>query len=171
MAGHKKNKVQPLNQIVSTYDFSAFGKMGGRPRKFNSPEEFEEAISKYFGSITSTREHPAGLTNNNGETLLITEFVEPPTIASMCNYLDISKDTWNEYSKKEGFSETATRARQVIEAYLEQQLLTSKNTQGIIFNLKNNFGWADKVDVNQNLKAAVSTVESFLNSDNRGPSM
>ena len=46
--------------------------------------------------------------------------------------------------KKEEFSDTIKKAKLKVENYLEKHLITDSSTTGIIFNLKNNFGWKDK---------------------------
>ncbi len=158
MARKKKQE-----QLPQKFDFKAWGKLGGRPRAFESPEEFTEAVSKYFGSITTTKPHEQGRVDNNGDPIYITEFFEPPSITGLCLYLKISRETWSDYAKKPGFSDTATHARMLIESYLQNELLTSKYSQGIIFTLKNNFGWAEKVDVKQDVKADIQSIEAFIN--------
>ena len=162
MAGHNRN-LQKQNQVVRNFDFSAFGRLGGRPRKYATPEEFERAISKYFGSITTTYPDRTGKKDNNGDPVLITELIEAPTMTGMCNYLDLTRESWGDYSNREGYSDIAARAKQIIEAYLEQQLLTStRNQQGIIFNLKNNFGWAEKIETKNESSVSVENIEDFL---------
>ena len=148
--------------IPKKYDFSAFGKLGGRPKAFNSPEEFAESIGRYFGSITRTYADKDGMTDDNGKPVYHTDFIEPPSFTGMCLFLKITKETWNQYSKQDGYSESATYAKMIIESYLESQLMTTKHVQGIIFNLKNNFGWAEKVDVKQGIKVDVQSIEAFL---------
>ena len=34
----------------------------------------------------------------------------------------------------------------MVEAFTEEMLITGKNTAGVIFSLKNNFSWKDKVE-------------------------
>ena len=157
MARKKKQQEPPTK-----FDFRAWGKLGGRPRVFNTPEDFEDAISKYFGSITRTYPDPDGKLDNNGDLIYITEFIEVPSVTGLCLYLKISRDTWNEYAKREGFTDTAIHARLLMENYLQNELLTSKYSQGIIFTLKNNYGWKEKVEVKQDVKADVQSIEAFL---------
>lgn len=171
MAGHNRN-LQKQNQLVRNMDFASFGKKGGRPRKYATPEEFEKEIHKYFGSITRTYQDKSGALDNNGDPILITEIIEAPTMSGLRNYLGLSRDGWAEYAKRDGYSDPAARAKSIIEAYLEQQLLTSqRNVQGIVFNLKNNFGWAEKVEMKQEV-SNVNNVESFLKKEiGEGPDM
>lgn len=46
--------------------------------------------------------------------------------------------------------EALTKAKLKIEAQQEELLLTAKNVAGVIFTLKNNFGWQDKTEVDAN---------------------
>ena len=155
----KKKKQEPSQK----FDFKELARGRGRPRAFETPEEFDEAISKYFGSITRSYPDPDGNTDNNGNPRIITEFFEPPSITKMCLYLKNNKDTWFEYAKRPEFSDSATCARMVIESYLEGALLTSKYSQGIIFTLKNNYGWVDKQEIKQDVKADIQSIEAFIN--------
>lgn len=97
---------------------------GGRPPKYKNKREIEEKVNKYFMNCD--------LTN------------EAYTITGLCIALDITRETLNEYSKNEKFSDTIKKAKLKVENYLEKHLITDTSTTGIIFNLKNNFGWKDK---------------------------
>lgn len=97
----------------------------GRPPKFTCPDTFDRLVESYF------------IQEN-----------KPWTVTGVALWLDINKDTLVEYGKKPQYSATVKRARERIEQQLEQMLLTQgTNTVGIIFNLKNNFGWKDKQEV------------------------
>lgn len=97
---------------------------GGRPKKYTEVEIMQQKIDKYF----------EGCNKNN----------EPYTVTGLCLALDICRDTLAEYAKKEEFSDTIKKAKLKVENYLERHLITDSSTTGIIFNLKNNFGWTDK---------------------------
>ena len=97
---------------------------GGRPKKYTEVEIMQQKIDKYF----------EGCNKNN----------EPYTVTGLCLALDICRDTLAEYAKKEEFSDTIKKAKLKVENYLERHLITNSSTTGIIFNLKNNFGWTDK---------------------------
>jgi len=96
----------------------------GRPKKYTKVEEMQKKLYKYFK-----------LCDINGE---------PYTITGICIALDICRDTLLEYMKNEEFSDTIKKAKLQVENYLEKQLIVERNATGIIFNLKNNFGWKDK---------------------------
>ena len=80
---------------------------------------------------------------------------KPYTITGLCLYLDICRDTLIEYEKREEFIDTIKRAKNKVENYVEENSLMGKlNPTVSIFNLKNNFGWKDKqeIETNQNIK-------------------
>jgi len=118
---------------------------GGRPKAFNSPEELQEAINEYFEYCDSQKEISI---NDKGQTKVIQK---PYTISGLCVFLDITRETLNEYSKKQEYSDTIKKARQIVESYVEENSLIGRlNPVVSIFNLKNNFGWVDKIEVNTN---------------------
>lgn len=151
----------------------------GRPRKYTKAR-LEKAIRQYFLKITREevvtvpedtgeldkyghkiyREVPA--VNQLGEELKETRYLVPPTIGGLCLYLGISSSTWAEYadeSKHPEFSAAAAYARGRIKAYLQQELLTrnGRDVKGIIFDLQNNHGYREKVELDtreQELKIA-----------------
>ena len=99
----------------------------GRPRKYTESEIMQKKINNYFEECDK----------NN----------EPYTITGLCLVLDICRDTLLEYTKNEEFSDTIKKAKLKVENYLEKHLITDNSTTGIIFNLKNNFGWKDKQEL------------------------
>jgi len=99
----------------------------GRPKAYKEVEEMKKKINKYFEEC-----------NRNNE---------PYTITGLCIALDICRDTLSEYMKKDEFSDTIKKAKLKVENYLEKHLIRDTSTTGIIFNLKNNFGWSDKQQI------------------------
>ena len=57
------------------------------------------------------------------------------------------------YSNKEEFFDTIKKAKLKVENYLEKRLIKDSSCTGIIFNLKNNYGWKDK---QENINVGVS---------------
>ena len=72
--------------------------------------------------------------------------MKAPTVCGLADYLGIHRKTLLEYEEKEEFSDTIKRAKNKIELYLEENLY-GNNVAGLIFNLKNNFGWKDKQEI------------------------
>jgi len=136
----------------------------GRPKKY-SEKTLAKAVNRYFASITrivpvtemvETGERDSkghkiyerrAVVNSLGEEAKTMEYIVPPTVGGLCEFLGIHRSTWAEYCDRDlhpEFSDTTTRARGRLRAYLEQQLLTRKDVKGIIFDLQNNHGYAEK---------------------------
>ena len=98
--------------------------MAGRPKKYTEVEMMQKKINKYFNECDEKN--------------------EPYTVTGLCLALNICRDTLSEYAKNQEFSDTIKKAKLKVENYLEKHLITDSSTTGIIFNLKNNFGWTDK---------------------------
>ena len=96
----------------------------GRPKKYTEVEKMQQKIENHFKECDQKH--------------------EPYTITGLCIALDITRETLKEYLKQEEFSDTIKKAKLKVENYLEKHLITDSSTTGIIFNLKNNFGWKDK---------------------------
>lgn len=124
-------------------------------------EELEEKIKNYFDSITisvpRTRkpnnpdmevddDFREPVLNDLWEQIIDREYVWIPSILWLCEYLDIHKDTLLEYEKVDIFSVTVKKAKMKIEKYNAEQLYRKEQVTGIIFNLKNNFDWKDKIE-------------------------
>jgi len=105
----------------------------GRPPKYKTAEEMQVVIDDYFHSVTII---------DNGET------VSRPTMAGLALALDLDRRTLLTYSKKDDFHPTVKRAKQRVEEELEKALYGT-GVAGVIFNLKNNFEWKDKQEVEQ----------------------
>lgn len=146
----------------------------GRPKKFKTVKSLENKINDYFDSITIdvplTTKKAIGykdkdkkipmfeeipILNNKGEQVIETKYFEHPSVGGMCKYLNIVRNTLLDYEKDAKFSDTVKMAKNRIEEYLENELYREKGHAGLIFNLKNNFGWVDKQEVDQNINANV----------------
>ena len=100
---------------------------GGRPLKFNSPQELEDKALKYFNNCRKNE--------------------RPLTMTGLAIALDTTRETIRDYSNKELYSDTIKKLREIVHNYIEEYSLTTRNPAGAIFNLKNNFGWKDKQEV------------------------
>lgn len=97
---------------------------GGRPKKYNSAEDMQNDIDEYFEICNRQN--------------------KPYTITGLCLALNMCRDTLLEYSKNGEFSDTVKKAKMKVENFLEEKLISGIAPTGVIFNLKNNFGWKDK---------------------------
>ena len=147
----------------------------GAPRKY-TPEELETAVQQYFKSITRRRKltepRPTGkkdkmgheiyemvpVLNVLGKEVFVTEYILPPTVGDLAAALGIHRDTWHSYCNMEEYSDTTSYAQGCIHAYLERELLTrsGKDLKGVQFNLENNFGYKERMEVSS------SSLEEFL---------
>ena len=98
----------------------------GRPKKYTKAEEMQEKINKYFENC-----------DKKGY---------PYTITGLALALDLDRKSLLNYSKEEEFFHTIKKAKQKVEEFLEM-CLYKQSVTGVIFNLKNNFGWVDKQEI------------------------
>lgn len=102
----------------------------GRPRMYETEEELDEAIEKYFRCLKVA------------DGSLIT-----PTMSGLAIDLGFSsRQSLNDYEKDERFSYLIKRARLRIENIWEQ-MLTKQSCTGAIFWLKNHAGYTDKQEI------------------------
>jgi hypothetical protein len=99
----------------------------GRPLKFPDVNELQERIDSYFEDCD--------------------DYKKPYTVCGLAYSLDVSRETLLNYEKKEKYFGTITRAKQRIQTYAEEFLYTAKSAHGVMFSLKNNFGWVDRKEV------------------------
>ena len=140
----------------------------GRPKKYNA-RTLKTALNRYFRSISRevavTEMVPTGerdennhmimeavpVLNQNGEQVMKTEFLIPPTVEGMCLRLGIHDSTWNNYCKDEDqdMREVTQGAREIFRAWLINESLTraGKDIRGIEFNLENNYGYSQKQSI------------------------
>lgn len=146
---------------------------GGRPRKFNDAEELKKLIMEYFDSITidvplthseldyietledgKKKEHykQVPTLNNLGKQVIEKRYFKHPTVSGLARYLGVHRATLNNYEGlNEEFFDTIKSGKILIEEYLETNLY-EKNVVGTLFNLKNNFGWKDKQEIDLAVK-------------------
>lgn len=101
---------------------------GGRPRKWKTPEELQEAIDAYFAKCDAEK--------------------RPYTITGLAIALNTTREVLLDYENQyeQGFRDTIKKAKQKCQAYAEEQLFTNPRTAGVIFNMVNNYGWKNRQD-------------------------
>ena len=119
----------------------------GRPKVFKSVEEVEEKINAYFNYCE--------------------EKEKPYTMSGLAYYLGIDRKTLLNYSKNEEYFHTIKKARDKVQMQLEECLYRLGNNSGVIFNLKNNFDWKDKIEHSssevENINKNISNIANLLN--------
>lgn len=154
----------------------------GRPVKFSTPEEIEEAINLYlascwedvpvigaFGPVMVEDETQPAVDkfNRKGEPVLVrptkvlTEFkqVRPYTVTGLAIAVGITRESLLRYQDKPEFAETVTRAKEICQQYAEEQLFLAKNSGGAQFSLMNNWGWKTKSEQDLTLKDNLDIAE------------
>ena len=98
---------------------------GGRPRKWKSVEEMQKAIDAYF------------------------EENDPPyTVTGLAMALGLTRQGLLDYTERDEFTDTIEKAKAFVEMTIEKRMLAGEGWgPGHIFNLKNNYGWRDKHEV------------------------
>jgi hypothetical protein len=97
----------------------------GRPPAYDTPEDMQQAIDSYFDQCVAED--------------------RPPTVTGLALALGFEGRQGLLYyeTDKPEFLVTVKRAKGRIEQYIEEQLYRGSSVTGLIFNLKNNFGWKD----------------------------
>lgn len=99
----------------------------GRKLIFETKEKLQSRIDEYF-EYCETHEKPL-------------------TMSGLAYYLNVDRQTIINYANREEFFDTIKRARERVLMDTEERLQTSgQPTTGIIFALKNNYDWRDKVE-------------------------
>jgi hypothetical protein len=107
----------------------------GRPLKFETPKELEQAIfgpDGYFEHCDQTLLRVG--TTSKGEAM---EVKVPATYGGLSEWLGVDVKTIRNYSSRDGFLPVLTRARNAIEARVEEGLLVVNNPRGHEFWLRN----------------------------------
>lgn len=128
----------------------ALGNKGGRPLKIKSLEELQEKIEYFFNDSDSY----AYVEDDEG----IKRY--KPTITGLALQLNVDRETITNYQDREEYFDTIKGARSRVELFLEQRLFLN-NPTGTIFNLKNNFGWTDKQQLDHQSSDGSMTPKSY----------
>lgn len=104
-----------------------YAKKTGRPMKYSSPDELESLADRYFDECDAQD--------------------RPYTVTGLALSLGMSREQLLQYQERLEFQDTIKRAKQRVAAFAEEQLYRkSGQVAGIIFSLKNNFGWKESFE-------------------------
>ena len=101
----------------------------GKNRKYKNADEMRVLVEEYFNICNQNK--------------------IPYTMSGLARHLGLSRKTLLEYKKKYGgeYADVIEEAKTRIEEFVETCLFKKSIATGVIFNLKNNFGWADKQEI------------------------
>jgi len=132
------------------------GRVEGRPKKFTDPKAMSDKIDEYFKWCDEQKEV---IYSEKGPVKIL---YEPYTVSGLCLHLDMDRVTLIEYEKDAVFTHTVKKAKMKIENWIEKKSLNGVlNPTVSIFNLKNNFGWKDRTEV-ETTDATESKYEDWL---------
>lgn len=120
----------------------------GRPPKYDTPEEMQEVIDLFFSKCDEDK--------------------DPYTITGLALELGMSRQALCDYEKKGEFLDTIKKAKQKVESYAEKSLYRNNQVTGVIFNLKNNFGWVDKQEKELSGNLGISGVLDEIDGSSAG---
>ncbi len=98
----------------------------GQPKKYTAAQA-QKIVDHYFSEIKKSD--------------------RPPTITGLALALDTSRKVLCQWAEREDeLAVVITRAKSLVELYLEELLTTTRTPAGAIFALKN-FGWSDRQEL------------------------
>lgn len=96
--------------------------------KYKDVDELQKGIDKYFKECDNKD--------------------KPYTMSGLALSLGIDRKTLINYGERDSYSTLIKKAKQKVECQLEENALMGKsNSTFTIFNLKNNYGWQDKTEM------------------------
>lgn len=117
----------------------------GKPLLFKTPEAMQEAIDEYFDWCDNRTVQ--GYDSKTNEPFMYVS-PAPYTMSGLARRLGMDRRTLVDYAHRDKYLPTIKAARERVHEDVETRLL-EKQATGAIFNLKNNFGWVDKTEVEQ----------------------
>jgi len=131
----------------------------GKPLEYETPQELEEWIDMYFDECKQNRNIQRKLMPSNQsqenpvdyDALVLEkehDFTEDihPTVTGLALYLGMSRLSLINYEGREEYVNIVKMGKARVETYLDQKTY-SPNNNGVQFNLKNNFNWKDKQEI------------------------
>lgn len=123
---------------------------GGRPLKWKTPEAMQVVIEEYFDFCDNRIQH---VYSPKAEAVIEVINPAPYTMSGLAYALEMDRRSLLNYSNREKFFPTIKRAREKVEADIEERMNDKQTfTPGLIFNAKNNFGWVDKTETDVTTK-------------------
>jgi hypothetical protein len=123
----------------------------GRPLTYKTVQELDEAIELYF-------ETDAYMGKDDTKHFA-------PTMSGLAYALGIDRKTLHNYTNNDEFFPSLKKAKARVETALEQRLYAA-NPAGVIFNLKNNYSWTDKQEIDHQSSDGSMSIKVLFDRDN-----
>lgn len=124
-------------------------------------KKLREEIDNYFAGISRmravTENVPTGekdkygrdiceeriALNGRGETVKVEEWLVPPTIADLLQYVGLTKEEWERFRGDDKLRTVVQAAELRVERYLRRELLMrpGKDLKGVVLTLQHDFGF------------------------------
>lgn len=133
-----------------------------KEKAFRTPDELIEKITEFFDAC---KDHTEAVMSASGQ---IKDVSRPavPTVQALASYLGIQMQTLSDYEKGDNYKEfhhVVKMAKEYIFAMKTLALINNKGaTQGLIFDLKNNHNWKDKVEVETDNKNETTVLVKYV---------
>lgn len=111
---------------------------GNKPFKFKTPTDLQNAIENYFAYCDKNK--------------------QAYIVSGLAYAIGTNRQTLIDYQNRDEYEDIILDAKRKIEAYAEQCLFTKQNPAGVIFSLKNNWGWRDKQEIETNVSMNMADV-------------
>ena len=116
-----------------------------RPLKFKTAKELQAKIDEYFAKCDA---HTKTVYNQKTGELDVIPHPKPYTVEGLAAALEVDRHTLNNYEDRDEFFTTIKKAKLKILSNLQERALMGDNVASItIFNLKNNYGYTDKQEI------------------------
>jgi len=115
----------------------------GKPLKFKTVKKLQDAIDEYFLFCDNRISH---FYSAKADGVVDVSDPAPYTMSGLARALGISRQCLMEYSHRGKYGDAVKKAREKVHEDVETRLM-EKNAVGAIFNLKNNFGWKDRTEL------------------------
>lgn len=122
---------------------------GGRPLKYDTVEQLKEIVDLYFQE-------------QDGKAMVRGWELPIYTMSGLARRLNLSRQGLINYKNKDEFFDTIKDARDKVHEIVEERLMSGVAQTGAIFNLKNNFDWKDKSEVEETGGTSSSLTIEFV---------
>lgn len=110
--------------------------------KYKNIKDLQKGIDKYFQECD--------------------EKEKPYTMSGLALSLGIDRKTLINYGERDSYSTLIKKAKQKVECQLEENALMGKsNSTFTIFNLKNNYGWKDNMELEAKAQGKITIINSL----------